>query len=336
MYDRGEVLVNRKYQRNARVWPARAQSYLIETILLGFPIPKLTLHQQTDIKSRRSLKYVVDGQQRTNAIVEFFFNTLRLSRSLELEDARGKVFEGLSRELQEAFLSYPLQFDQFEAVNERVVREYFRRINSFTAPLNPEERRNANFQGNMKWLILRLAERHTEKLVALGTLSEQQVVRMADHKLLAEVVHAMLHGVTTTNSRMLDSMYRAHEKADVPHEEQLLDAISAAFDHVGGWQDLRLTGLVGRTHIFYSLILATIAVNSSWETLQSAIDGSYGISIHEAAEENLFELGAAVVSESTSGDFGEFLRASATKTNTKDQRETRIKWLASAITRPEW
>ena len=175
-YNRGEVLVDTKYQRNASVWPVRAQSYLIETILRGFPIPKLALHQQTDIKSRLSTKYVVDGQQRTMAIVDFFNDQLRLSRSIELLDARGKTFTGLSDDLQQEFLSYPLQFDQFEAVTEGEVREYFRRINSFTAPLNPEERRNANFQGNMKWLILQLADRHSDTLVLLDTLSEQQVV----------------------------------------------------------------------------------------------------------------------------------------------------------------
>ena len=150
-HKRQEVLVDRKYQRNSRVWPQRAQSYLIETILRGFPMPKLALHQKTDLTSRKSLKYVVDGQQRTNAIVDFFNGDLTLSRSLELEEARGRTLDSLSQELQETFLSYPLQFDQFEAADEDVVREYFRRINSFTTPLNPEERRHANFQGNMKW-----------------------------------------------------------------------------------------------------------------------------------------------------------------------------------------
>ena len=85
-------------------------------------MPKLALHQQTDVKSRTSLKYVVDGQQRTNAIVDFFYGKLKLSETLELDEARGKTLDGLSEDLQQAFLSSPLQFDQFEAADDNVVR----------------------------------------------------------------------------------------------------------------------------------------------------------------------------------------------------------------------
>ena len=333
-YNRGEVLVDRKYQRNARVWPERAQSYLIETILRGFPIPKLALHQHTDVKSRKSTKYVVDGQQRTLAIVDFFNDKLRLSRGIELLDAKGRMLSGLPEELQDAFLSYPLQFDQFEAVTDDEVREYFRRINSFTAPLNPEERRNANYQGNMKWLILQLAERHSDTMVLLGTLSEQQAVRMADRKLLAEIVHAMLNGVTTTDARALDSMYRQYEHVEIPDSVPV--AIDSAFDRILGWNGIHDAQLLDKGYIVYSLALAIVAVDSNWSTLEEAIDQASGKSIHHNAELNLAELSDALRSESESEYFAEFIEASSEKTNTKAQRETRIRWIANALTRAEW
>ena len=334
-YKRREVLVNKKYQRNAGVWPQRAQSYLIETILRGFPMPKLALHQQTDVRSRKTLKYVVDGQQRTNAIVDFFDGRLALSRSLELDPARGKTLDGLSQDLQESFLSYPLQFDQFEAVDEDVVREYFRRINSFTTPLNAEERRHADFQGNMKWFVLKLAERHTETLISLRTLSEREILRMADHKLFAEILHAMLYGVRTTNSKMLDSLYREYEAKDIPRENIMLETIDSACSHIVGWRDLSLTGLVQKSHIFYSLMLAVISVEKKWATLlQEGIDYSNGV-IHANAEQNLLTISDALISEDNAGHLRPFLKASSEKTNTKEQRETRIKWLATALTQPK-
>ena len=334
-YGRQEVLVDKKYQRNARVWPQRAQSYLIETILLGFPMPKLALHQQTDVTSRRSLKYVVDGQQRTNAIVDFFYGRLTLSRSLELEAARGKTLNGLSQELQEVFLSYPLQFDQFEAANEDVVREYFRRINSFTTPLNPEERRHASFQGNMKWFILKLAERHTETLVSLRTMSDREIVRMADHKLFAEIVHAMLSGVHTTNSRMLDGMYRKYNADDIPKRDEILEAIDSACSRIVGWRDLCETSLVQKSHIFYSLTLAIIHVENKWPSLLQEAVADLGSVLHINAEQNLLALSDALISEDEANPFGPFSKASSEKTNTRDQRQTRIKWLATALTQSQ-
>jgi hypothetical protein len=60
--------VNRNYQRSDQVWPAIAKSYLIETILLGYPVPKLSLYQVLDLKSRKTSKEIVDGQQRSVTI----------------------------------------------------------------------------------------------------------------------------------------------------------------------------------------------------------------------------------------------------------------------------
>ena len=45
---RKEIIVNRDYQRSSKVWPPQARSFLIETILLDCPIPKLSLYQITD------------------------------------------------------------------------------------------------------------------------------------------------------------------------------------------------------------------------------------------------------------------------------------------------
>jgi len=64
-YARKDVRINRNYQRSDEVWPDAARSFLIETIVLGFPIPKIILSQQTDLKNLKTFKDIVDGQQRT-------------------------------------------------------------------------------------------------------------------------------------------------------------------------------------------------------------------------------------------------------------------------------
>ena len=313
------------------MWPPPAQSYLIETILRGFPIPKLALHQTTDVKNRRSIKYIVDGQQRTNALLAFFGGSLRLTRSLDLEDARGRTLDDLSPDLQTTFLSHQLQFDQFDAAAESVVREYFRRINSFTAPLNAEERRNAEFQGKMKWMILRLSGRHSNTLVSLSTLTDRQVIRMADQKLFAEIVDAMLVDVRTTNASSLSSMYRMYEHEDPPDQEKIVRAIDSAFDTLLAWPGLRDTGLVKRTHIFYSLLLAIIAVESRWATLEHISPASVRQSVSDVAEQNLLKLEDVLSDEVPDQRYATFVKACTVKTNTWDQRQARIKWLSAAI-----
>src|SRR5690242_5809094 len=103
---RGEITVNKDYQRSDQVWPQVARSYLVETILKGFPIPKLYLHQVTDVKSKKTIKEIVDGQQRSVAILDFFNDELRLSKSIENEEIQNKKYSELDPEYKHKFLEY--------------------------------------------------------------------------------------------------------------------------------------------------------------------------------------------------------------------------------------
>ena len=75
----GSITVNRDYQRSSQVWPTAAKSYLIDTILSGYPIPKLAMYQKLDLANRRSLREIVDGQQRTLTILDFYNDKLKLN-----------------------------------------------------------------------------------------------------------------------------------------------------------------------------------------------------------------------------------------------------------------
>ena len=57
------IVVNRDYQRQAGVWPSDAQSFLVETILLGYPVPKLTLYEHTDLGSKKTAIELVDASK---------------------------------------------------------------------------------------------------------------------------------------------------------------------------------------------------------------------------------------------------------------------------------
>jgi len=103
--ERREVIVNREYQRSDKVWPGSAQSYLIETIVLGFPMPKLSLYQRTDLQSKKTFKEIVDGQQRSMAIRQFFDNKLRLSQTLETEEIAGKTYSELEPSFSRSLLT---------------------------------------------------------------------------------------------------------------------------------------------------------------------------------------------------------------------------------------
>ena len=208
---RREIVINRDYQRSPKVWPPQARSFFIETILLDYPIPKLSLYQITDPKSMKTYKEIVDGQQRSQTIYDFYCDGFQLSPSSENLEIAGKLFSQLDDDNKRQFLEYALPIDIFVHTSPDEIREVFRRINSYNVPLNPEECRHALFQGMFKWFIYKLSKQYSQILLDMGVFRENQLIRMAETKLFAEICHAFLFGITTTNKVKLDALYRTYD-----------------------------------------------------------------------------------------------------------------------------
>lgn len=327
---RGDIVVNRQYQRSSKVWPPIARSFLIETILLGFPMPKLSLYQITDLRSRRTIKEIVDGQQRSTIIRGFYDDKLRLSRTLDTEEAAGKTFSDLDDHFKQKFLQYPLSTDLFVAATPEEIREVFRRINSYTVPLNPEEQRHAVYQGEFKWFVHRLSKQFDGALLRMRLFTERQLVRMADAKLITEISHALLYGIRTTNKKMLNALYR--EKNDTFIEAQELEErITGAFDQIIDWPEIH-GGPLMKPYQAYSLVLAITHLMDPVGHFRGIYESSGQRRIdREVAVLNLAELGEAIEYPEEYPELEEFVEASSSRTNVAEQRERRFQAFFRAL-----
>lgn len=329
--ERGEIIVNKHYQRSDAVWPEAAQAFFVETILLGYPIPKLLLYQVTDIKSRRTHKEIVDGQQRSQVIRSFIKDEIVLSRSLRSEELRGKRYSQLDVDAQARFLDYAISVDLFVSATPDEIREVFRRINSYTVPLNPEEQRHAEFQGHFKWFIYELSSDYDDSLHSMGVFSEKQLVRMADSKLFSEIVHALLYDITTTNKMKLNALYRNRDK-NFPELEDIRERIKHALDILIGLREIH-QGALMKPYIVYSFILAvTHVLFSPVPRLSDYYEVRRSRELNRRrAMRNLTLLQEALQNPEDSGEFDEFVAACAEKTNVANQRIIRFQWLARAL-----
>jgi len=325
------TVINYDYQRSNKVWPVAAQSFLIESILLGFPVPKLALYQITDRVSRSTTREIVDGQQRTEAISQFYNNRLRLSRTLEFAEAAGRTYEQLSEELQDRFLAYGLGFDLFVDATPKEIRETFRRVNAYETPLNGEEQRYARWQGAFKWFIYRLSKMHDETFKLLGTFGERQLARMADMKLLTEAVDAMSFGIRTTNKRILDSIYNQFDD-EFERSDELTQWIDEAFLTLIDLEAIYGTA-VTKPLSLYALLLALIHSVHNLPTLNPVAPGGSGIATPETLERSLSQLAEVLESDTDQVPkrFEAFYRASDKGTNVKEARETRFRFYCQAV-----
>ena len=328
--ERRELCVNREYQRSDSVWPDAARSYLIETILLDFPMPKLALHQVTDPLTGASHKELVDGQQRSATIKAFRNDSFQLSTVVENSALRGLYFSTLSVDQRTTFLNYQLNVDLFLGADRSQIREVFRRMNSYTIPLNPEEQRHALFQGELKWFLHRFALSLNDGWESMGIFTQKALVRMADTKLLAEIVHALLNGITTTNKRALDILYRDHDQVfDTQAKNE--QYIGSAVDKINEWDELHGTALMKHFQV-YSLILAIIHVQHGIPALQTSVEVPVGSRIDEKrCVQRLSQLAQAVDDDVKTGPWARFVQASSRKTNVKTERETRFRYCCDAL-----
>ena len=242
----GQIIVNRDYQRTNEVWPAAARSYLMDTILNGYPMPKFALYQKTDLQTRRTIKEIVDGQQRSKAILDFFKGNLKIT-------GRANLFSGsrltqLEEEYQQKFLAYQLTVDVYVGATDTDIRQVFRRMNSYTVPLNDQEKRHASYQGEFKWFIAGLSEQYAEMLKKIGVFSEGLLSRMADASLFTEVVYALTHGIQGSSQAKLNDLYSSND--DGFDGTQTMNTLKKAFNRITGWSDI-FNGPLMRSYNFW-------------------------------------------------------------------------------------
>jgi hypothetical protein len=328
--ERNEIRVNREYQRSDRVWPTAARSFLIETILLGFPMPKLAHYQVTDLKTRKVTKEIVDGQQRSVAIMDFYQGKYKLSPVIETDEYRGKAYNDLEPEQQQQFLDYSLSIDLFVGATLDQVREAFRRINSYTVPLNPEEQRHAEFQGRFKWFVYRVARRFDEAFSRIGLFGQKSLVRMQDTKLITEVVHALQNGIRTTKSEDLKSVYRKYDET-FPDEAAIEKQLTVAFDQLIAWKDLHETEIM-KPHQVYALALALIHIRTPVKALEKLYKSpSLKTFDNAVVVPRLTALAEALEDPENPGRYAKFVQASSEKTNVQQTREIRFTTYCRAL-----
>jgi hypothetical protein len=170
-YNDRHLAVNAEYQRGA-TWNVRQQRALIDSILRGFVLPIFYVHvvriPNLFTGSETVTAWLVDGQQRLNAITEYMRGRFALSdpalgtSGLAMAYERlnpprwaGKRFEELEVEDRERFLKHPLQVVRMEEEAPNEVRDLFIRLQSGT-PLNAQEKRDA-WPGNFTLFVIKHA-----------------------------------------------------------------------------------------------------------------------------------------------------------------------------------
>lgn len=157
-FQRGKLIVQPDFQRQY-VWDAAKASRLIESALLGIPIPVVYISQEQDNR-----EYVIDGQQRLTSFFSFMDGTFpdgsdfKLTGLKVFQELKGVKYRDLEADLQDVIRYFKIRTITFNKdSNQDLKFEIFERLNTGSVQLNDQELRNCIYRGRFNVLLKELS-----------------------------------------------------------------------------------------------------------------------------------------------------------------------------------
>lgn len=170
-----EIELQPDFQRAADVWDGVKKSRLIESILLGLPLPSFYFSEDP-VSQKLS---VIDGLQRICAIRDFVLekeDPLKLQNLQFLKNFEGMTYSQLARPEIKRIKSLKITMNTLRKGTPLDVKYIiFQRVNTAGEPLTPQEMRHALNQGVAASFIRELSEMESFKKATNYSLKKKRM-----------------------------------------------------------------------------------------------------------------------------------------------------------------
>ena len=218
----GDLEVAPNFQRHF-VWDRTRQSKLIESILLGLPLPSIYLSQYSDGKLT-----IVDGLQRITTIQRFMNDKLELCNMEYFEECNGKKYSQVKEILpllllrkfrQTQIMCFVIDYRSPEALKF----DLFRRLNTGGKTLNDQEIRNCLSRPHLQYLLKKMILTDEFILVTSKSLNDK---RMAAQEMALRFIYfyeqyTEENPIGEYNGEMRDSLDNYIDKLNKLSEHEL-------------------------------------------------------------------------------------------------------------------
>lgn len=153
MFDDGDIVPQPDYQRDY-VYDEKNASRLIESVLMGIPIPTIYLCEESD-----GICSIIDGQQRMTSFVRYLKNEFSLKGLEELTAFNGKKFKDLDKKVQRNLKSATLNTIVLKKESQELKYEIFARLNRGAVKLKAQELRNCIYRGTFNNMLEKIEQK---------------------------------------------------------------------------------------------------------------------------------------------------------------------------------
>lgn len=258
LLDTGELSIQPKYQRRRTAWPVNAKTALLDTIMNNFPLPPIYLRDYVDDNGKRK-KEIIDGQQRISTIVEFYRDEFSLAKNIYDEGFYGCSFNELPSEERLMIEDFEVSFISIKGASDSDIISIFTRLNSYSAPLNSQEKLNSVYAGEIKTLIYELASEYNTFWIDFKILTPAVIARMADASLVSDILYTVIYGAKSANARLIDKMYKEFDD-EFPFKHQINENFNRTISVLGTlFESTHIRNVFKPKFMFYSLFLVIYA-----------------------------------------------------------------------------
>ena len=235
------------------MWTTSQKAYLINTILERKPIPTLYFRHVIDLDADKTIREVVDGQQRIRAVLEFITGKFRTRHP----HRQGRVFyDKLTPEQKRSFRETSLSGGWLLGATDQDVIEIFGRLNSVSKTLNSSEKRNAAYSGEFKQFCLRQAASRLSLWRGLNVFTANEIARMLEVQFIADVLYNFSKGLSDYRPEKLNKFY-AENNDDFPAEQEMADRLERCFRSIVSLPRQSIADTIfRRPPLFFSLVFA--------------------------------------------------------------------------------
>jgi hypothetical protein len=245
------IEITPKFQRRP-VWRTPARSFFIDTILRGMTVPPLYFRLSQNKPKTKTVREVVDGQQRVRSVLDFVAGEYRLSKTLQ-GGWGGQKFDQLTEDQQSQILNFSFPTQIFKGISDQQILEVFCRLNTNGIGLNKQELRNGKFFGIFKQLCYQIAFDYLEFWRKHRIFTEQSIARMLEVELTSELLIAGNKGMQDKKTSITEYYQKwDNQYADKPRDDkrfrETMNTISEIF-----YDDTLVHTDFRRAPLFYTL-----------------------------------------------------------------------------------
>jgi len=204
LYERllyNEIEIQPDYQRKDRIWSDDKKSKLIESILMGLPLPIFYFGERKD-----DTWAIIDGLQRITTVQDFMQNkfTLKLEKGSSVYDANGLLFKDFNRTYTRLLREFEITayvIDIIDSGSNKFITELFHRINTYGVKLSDQEIRSAINFGSSVFYLKFLA---STKIFTSATTNTVNAKRQKDLELCLGALAFMIFGYKSYKKNRYD------------------------------------------------------------------------------------------------------------------------------------